>query len=993
MDDGTGTSTDARSGNARGSLSLVGDVSWVDAIETTVAETALDFEIRQDTPSTVLNSERAGCIVFEPEVTPDGALTFVDAVRDRWPACPLICVPRDGDESLAGAVLAAGATGYVPFDERESLLEGALERALAGPTAEPSRSTLRRDESPPLEDDEPRTRERDKTPALEVDEPPTREVDEPRTREGEEPPTHRDRSPYFDAIESGPEYLWLLERDGTIAEVNETVRNELEGASDAIGRPFAAATWWPVSAGRPLETAVEAALEGEFSSREVTLEEHDRTLSLAVYPVSNGDGGVVVLGRDSTERVSTIRELRRSEELHRVTLAHMTDTVLLTDEAGAFTYVCPNVHFIFGYTAEEIHELGTIDALLGEDLYDEDELARSGVLTNVECTATDRSGAEHHLLVNIREVSIQDGRTLFSCRDVTTRKQREQALTSLQETAQALLYAETRHEVATRIVDDASPVLDLPSAAMYLFDAEDNVLRPTAFRGHLEGPDREAPEATWPGADDIVATSFVAGDPVMIEDWEGRSSPIGQLESGVVIPLGDHGVFLAGTSREATFDTVTSEVANLLAATAEAALDRVERDTTLRQRDRERNERNQRLRALNRINEIIREIGQDLVQAETQSGIEAAVCARLTADDRFAFAWIGSRDRHTGALTPRAWAGDDETYLDALETESITTEPGQRTLETGEPTVVENIAEDLRADPWRSLALTRGYQSVVSVPLAYDEFGYGALTVYGSQAGAVDETAQAVLRELGEMIASAIGSVERIHALLGGRVVELTYESETASTTVGQLARTLECQLDLEGGVQRLDSGVLAFLTVTGCDAHRVVEQASTLVSVASAQVVSATEDGGLVRLTLVDPLLVTRLAEHGAVITALTATQSGTTLSIEIPSSVETGSVDDLVRTVYPDATLAARRERGGTPTTGDRLESEVRHSLTDRQLEVVRTAYHAGFFETPRTNTGVDVASALDISPTAFSKHVRAVERTLFSVLFDEAHPRGVE
>ncbi|MFP8891123.1 bacterio-opsin activator domain-containing protein [Natrialbaceae archaeon A-CW2] len=977
MDDGFGTAADVRSGNASGPLSLVGDGSWAEAIETTVSETDFDLETRRETAASVLDSERAGSIVFEPTATPDGAVAFAEAVRDRWPACPLICVPREGGESLAGAVLAAGATGYVPFDERESLLEGALDSALEASLDVPSTSTARREESPTLDADE-------RAP-IEADESPPREADVL--------PTHRDRSPYFDAIESGPEFLWILERDGTIVEANDTVRTELEGASDANGRPFPAASWWPVSAGRPLETAVEAALEGEFSSREVTLEDGDRTLSLALYPVLNGDDGVVVVGRDITERASTIRELRRSEELHRVTLAHMTDTVLLTDETGAFTYVCPNVHFIFGYTAEEIYELGTIDALLGEGLYDEDELARSGVLTNVECTATDRSGTEHHLLVNIREVSIQDGRTLFSCRDVTTRKQREQALTSLQETAQALLYAETRHEVATRVVDDAGPVLDLPSAAMYLFDADENVLRPSAFTGHREGPDRGKPEATWPGADDVVATSFVEDEHFVIENFEGNASPMDRLESGVVIPLGDHGVFVAGTTREESIDTVTSEVANLLAATAEAALDRVERDMALRERDRELNEQNQRLSALNRINEIIREIGQELVQAETRSAIEEAVCARLTADDRFAFAWIGSRDRHTGSLTPRAWAGDDETYLDALETESITTEPGQRTLETGEPTVVENVADDLRADPWRSVALTRGFQSVVSVPLAYDEFGYGALTVYGTQAGAVDETAQAVLRELGEMIASAIGSVERTHALLGGRAVELTYESETASTTVGRLARTLECQLDLEGGVQRLDSGVLAFITVTGCAAHRVVEQASTLVSVASAQVVSATEDGGLVRLTLVDPLLVTRLAEHGAVITALTATPSGTTLSIEIPSTVETASVDDLVRTVYSDATLVARRERGGAPTTGDRLESEVRNSLTDRQLEVVRTAYHAGFFETPRTNSGAEVASTLDISPTAFSKHVRAVERTLFSVLFDEAHPRRVE
>ncbi|MFC7232505.1 PAS domain-containing protein [Saliphagus sp. GCM10025308] len=238
-----------------------------------------------------------------------------------------------------------------------------------------------------------------------------------------------------------------------------------------------------------------------------------RTFELSFHPVESGDQGVVILGRDVTERVETIRELRRSEELHRVTLAHMTDTVLLTDEEGRFTYVCPNVHFIFGYTAAEIHELGTIDALLGE-FYDEEALAERGVLTNVECTATDRDGDEHALLVNVREVSIQDGRRLFSCRDVTTRKQRERALTSLHETARALLYAESEVEIAQRVVDDVEAVLSLPSAAVYRFDTAANALEAAACAGI---GDRDRLEAIPLGADDAVANAFVEDDTHVFE--------------------------------------------------------------------------------------------------------------------------------------------------------------------------------------------------------------------------------------------------------------------------------------------------------------------------------------------------------------------------------------------------------------------------------------------------------------------------------------------
>ncbi len=191
--------------------------------------------------------------------------------------------------------------------------------------------------------------------------------------------------------------------------------------------------------------------------------DRSRTLSVTIRPVRDETGtvsSVLVRAEDVTERAGLEQELRESEELHRVTLNNMTDTVLVTDDDGEFTYVCPNVHFIFGYDDDEIHEMGTIDELLGAELFDREELAEEGVLTNIECTATDEAGREHTLLVNVREVSIQDGTTLYSCRDVTERKRRDEALTALHRTTRRLL-AETDREIVDLVV--GMPRTSLPS--------------------------------------------------------------------------------------------------------------------------------------------------------------------------------------------------------------------------------------------------------------------------------------------------------------------------------------------------------------------------------------------------------------------------------------------------------------------------------------------------------------------------------------------------
>jgi len=66
--------------------------------------------------------------------------------------------------------------------------------------------------------------------------------------------------------------------------------------------------------------------------------------------------------------------------------------------------------------------------------------------------------------------------------------------------------------------------------------------------------------------------------------------------------------------------------------------------------------------------------------------------------------------------------------------------------------------------------------------------------------------------------------------------------------------------------------------------------------------------------------------------------------------------------------------------------LYSKFLEKLTSRQLEVIQTAYYSGFFESPRENTGEDVAETLGISPPAFYKHSRTVQRKLFETLFEE-------
>lgn len=122
------------------------------------------------------------------------------------------------------------------------------------------------------------------------------------------------------------------------------------------------------------------------------------------------------------------RELRESEELHRTTLSNISDAVFLTDDDGAFKFVCPNVDVIFGYAPDEVFAVETMGRLLGCELFDRAHLRSQGEIRNIECEVVTKSGERRTVLVHVKHVAIKEGTTLFCCRDITELKAAEEQL-------------------------------------------------------------------------------------------------------------------------------------------------------------------------------------------------------------------------------------------------------------------------------------------------------------------------------------------------------------------------------------------------------------------------------------------------------------------------------------------------------------------------------------------------------------------------------------
>jgi PAS domain S-box-containing protein len=186
----------------------------------------------------------------------------------------------------------------------------------------------------------------------------------------------------------------------------------------------------------------------------------------AIFDARGTVVGYQSIGEDITERKRAKEALRESEELHRITLSNISDAVFITDDAGVFTFICPNVSLIFGYSYEEVRNLGNIEKLLGINLFDLNKLRSSREIKNIECVIQDKSGVAHILLVNVKLVSIKGGTVLYTCRDITDRKRTEEALLESEERYTQLFNNESDavmvFDATSKQIEDANPAtLDL----------------------------------------------------------------------------------------------------------------------------------------------------------------------------------------------------------------------------------------------------------------------------------------------------------------------------------------------------------------------------------------------------------------------------------------------------------------------------------------------------------------------------------------------------
>ncbi|MFA9415931.1 bacterio-opsin activator domain-containing protein [Natrinema sp. HArc-T2] len=612
------------------------------------------------------------------------------------------------------------------------------------------------------------------------------------------------------------------------------------------------------------------------------------------------------------------------------------------------------------------------------------EIASEAIAAGVTQYLQKDSGREQYaLLANQISNAVSQYRTETELRE--SERRYERTLTALHETTRELMRAETKAEIYRVAIETAGEILDVAVAAAYTFEPTAGALERVASTRH--SPELGEPASTFERGKGLVWEAFSEGESTYYEDVTrenvGSAGTVSRCE--LIVPLGTHGVVVAGCEDVDGFDETMTELLYILAANTEAALDRAEREQLLRDHDRTLTQQNEELTRLNHTNEIVREINHGVAQASTRAEIEGTVCDRLAETDRYRFAWIAASD--DDPPVPSAWAGIDAAYVDRLRDDgecAPETELVRDVLESGTVQTMRDVLEDDRWAMRRKEALTYGFQTVLGVPLVADDRRYGVLMVHVAGADAVGEREREVLVELGETIGHAIQSVERTRAMVTDSRLELELAVEGSRLLLNRLSTHVSGAepITLEGVIDRGENGIVLFITAPATAELASLETAWA--SIETLSIVSESDDETLFEVTMASTPFLDLLRSYDVVIRMATAEDGTSTVVLEVPQRVETRSLVEAIREEYPETELVAKRETT-TMQSARRLDTHLAERLTDKQFEALQAAHYSGFFEWPRESTGEDLAAALDVSPPTYHYHLRAAERKLVTMVFD--------
>ncbi len=672
------------------------------------------------------------------------------------------------------------------------------------------------------------------------------------------------------------------------------------------------------------------------------------------------------------------QELEQQRAFTESLMNSLPDPLYAFDEDGTVLRWNDRMEEVTGYTPAEIEQMDALSLLHEAD--------RDEVATMMEAVwEGERRSVEAHLQTADDGVTVpyefsggplrdQTGSITGVAgvgRDISERTAHRERLSNLLETTRSLMQARDREHVAELATNAARELLGFDSSTFHLYDSDAETLVPAA------ATDRDVGAlAVYDVGDGAPGEVFASGE--LLVQTGADTDELGEVTAAMHYPVGVHGTLGVGSAESTTFDETDRQVLALLATSAAAACMRAKRETEVREA-REHTER-----VLDRVNGLVQNTVEELVQATTREELEGGVVDELAATEPYAFAWIGQPNVASETLSPTAWAGDASLPIQGRSFElNRAGEPVSDAYREGTSQSIDALADE-EFGPWAEIAGHSGVESLLVVPLTYKDTTYGVLAVFAEHDEVLDERERVVIEAIGRAVANAINALERGRILDATEIIELEFAISDPDMLFCRLAAEADCRIESAGVDYRSDGKVRLYLSATDVDPDELLELARQDSEILEVTAIVAHEDECLLEVIVAESLFAT-LSEYGAVPQGAVAAGTTTTMTVELPYESEARELFELVEDRYPGTELLGYHERERAVQTSQDFKAALSDRLTDRQETALRTAYLGGFFDWPREVDGNELAEAMDIARPTYHQHLRVAQRKVFEELFE--------
>lgn len=162
--------------------------------------------------------------------------------------------------------------------------------------------------------------------------------------------------------------------------------------------------------------------------------------------------------------------------------------------------------------------------------------------------------------------------------------------------------------------------------------------------------------------------------------------------------------------------------------------------------------------------DLLRACGDRIRRAREESVMLQDVCEAAVEAGGFRMAWVGyARDDADCTIKPVAWAGEEQDYIAqgrfSWGLDAYGQGPAGKTIRSGHPTVVNDVAHDPSFTPWRDQALARTFRSAAGFPLRQEGRVIGVLLIYAGQSDAFRSAEVDLLEELSWHVSFGIAAL------------------------------------------------------------------------------------------------------------------------------------------------------------------------------------------------------------------------------------------